>query len=109
MSALLNSKQVNEMIAASDKRRQERAEHLPTSALCAVAMVQIVERLREIGWKSSDYAPKNRPFKAILIGSTGVFTCLWLGGATGGFFCEDTNDYWPAKILVWCESDEVLI
>lgn len=100
---------LGKILAEAQIRRRERADHLPTTNHCVVALLQTVERLREIGWRDACYAPKDRSFDAIVMGGSGVHRCQWLGGTAGGWFIEDTNDWWPAQIVVWREIGELTI
>ena len=100
---------ISTILMTAQLRRKERAEHLPTTDHCTVALLQVMERLRELGWRDAvEHAPKNRSFDAIVLGGSGVHRCMWLGGKTGGYFIEEAHDWWPARIVVWKEIGEVV-
>ena len=104
----LMSNDLEAILWTAQLRRKERAEHLPTTDHCTVALLQVVERLRELGWQAAEYAPRNRSFNAVVLGGSGVHRCQWLGGKTGGYFIEEAHDWWPARIVVWKEIGEVV-
>ena len=104
----LVTQDISTILMTAQLRRKERAEHLPTTDHCTVALLQVVERLRELGWQAAEYAPRNRSFNAVVLGGSGVHRCMWIGGTTGGWFLEDDHDWWPARIVVWKEISEVV-
>ena len=103
MTSQLSNATILAILAEAEQQRDQRARALPTLDHCLIAMVQIMQRLRELGWRDAEYAPRDRTFLGITPGSTRAVRCVHLGGAEGAFFCEDGDDFWPVRILVWRE------
>ena len=104
----LMTQDISKILMTAQLRRKERAEHLPTTDHCTVALLQVMERLRELGWRDAEYAPRDRSFNAIVLGGSGVHRCMWIGGTTGGYFIEEAHAWWLARIVVWKEISEVV-
>ena len=88
-----------EIIKSAEQAKASRAAAYPEVQDCVEAMVQIRQRLLEMGWQSAEYAPKDGSrFQAISAGFAGPSECCWLGK---GFFVASEHDWWPTTILVW--------
>lgn len=101
----LNEIDVDKLLRTAEEQKAARAAQLPTHQDCIRLMIQIRLRLEELGWRSASYAPKDRPFEAIVAGYGGPSECQWLGS---GFFIADGGDLWPAQPFYFREkqSDE---
>ena len=64
--------------------------------------------LRELGWRSIDYCPKDGTrFLAIEAGSTGVFPCYYQGEwPKGTWWTEAHGDLWPSRPILFKPIDE---
>lgn len=74
----------------ADKAR--RAETMPTTDDALSALSSAKERLRELGWRSAIYCPKEgQEFAVIEWGCTGIFPAVYHGE-------------WPTGKLLYCDS-----
>jgi len=89
------------LFADIEARQAARAAKLPTEQHALEAMFEAYDRLRELGWRESMYAPKDKPLELIEPGSTGIHK------GQRGLHDEDDKfwifdgDVWPARPILW--------
>lgn len=105
---ILDPERIKELFARIEAKDAWRREVMPGEHEALVLMFEAFERLKELGWRDSHYAPRDsRPLELIEIGSTGVhrghcrerpasdFPTTW-------FWIED-GDLWPSKPILFRE------
>lgn len=96
------------LIAAADAAKAKRAADMPTEQDAINVMQEAFQRLRELGWNDAIYCPKDgSSFDAIEPGSTGIFRTHYSGEwPDGGWWSEDGGDLWPARPVLYRQTDE---
>jgi hypothetical protein len=76
-----------------------RAAAMPTEQDAIRQMSEAYHRLKELGWNSPDYCPKDgSEFDIIEAGSTGIHRCAYWGTwPTGTYNVFDSGDVWPSR------------
>lgn len=84
---------VHALLRDGEAQKAARAEQLPTEQDCIRMMVQCRLRLLDLGWKSGEYASKDKKIEGINPGFTGPAEYQHLGS---GWFIAGRGDWWPA-------------
>jgi len=86
------------LMAAAERAREDRATKMPDERAAIRAMQDAYLRLKELGWNDVVYCPKDgSTFKAIELGSTGIFDCHYDGEwPKGSWWLRDGGDLWPS-------------
>lgn len=94
---------VYKMLKDLDDGRKRRAKIMPDDAVAISAMFEAYDRLRELGWQSIIYCPKDGTvFDAIEAGSTGIHPCHYDGEwPQGSFWLHDGGDLWPGRPVLF--------
>lgn len=85
------------------QRRAEISARLPDEAACLRAMSEAFHRLRDFGWQSAMFCPKDgSSFDAIEAGSSGIHRCHYSGEwPDGHWYVEDAGDLWPSSPILF--------
>ena len=82
-----------EIMAQIDAAQLSRQDRYPTVQTCLDEAAQIMQRLKDMGWRDICYAPKDGTyFKAICFGATQPQTCCYIGKS---IFAASGGDWWP--------------
>ena len=89
---------------------EKREEDLRTDEEVKIlsAMYAQYKKLRNIGWRSIEYCPKDGSrFLAVEPGTTGVYPCHYKGEwPDGTWWMEHSGDMWPARPMLWKPMNE---
>lgn len=90
-----------------DANEKRKASLMPTSFEAVCLMHDAYDRLRQLGWSSGVYCPKDgSEFAVIEHGSTGIFTGRYSGEWPEGYIiCEDCVEH-PEGIM-WKPIDKL--
>src|SRR6266704_388718 len=85
--------------AHAKQKETDRAEHMPDEKSAIEALWSAHQRLKELGWKESQYCPQDGTrFRVIALGSTGVFDCYYSGEwPKGHYMLMDEHDCYPTS------------
>lgn len=88
---------------AAKAAEAKRAEDMPDEQAALDALQRAYTRLKELGWRDATYSPKDgSTFKAIEVGSTGIFDCSYWGEwPNGGWHVHDAGDLWPSRPILF--------
>lgn len=104
----ISQEQFDELLAASDRDKQARADEMPTEQDALKVLFRAYERLKELGWNDALYSPKDgSSFDSISVGSTGIHRCHYEGAwPDGRYWVEDGGDLWPAEPVLYRRTAE---
>lgn len=93
---------VEEIFRTAEAQRLKRAATMPSEADCLRVMMDVYQRLQELGWREAIYCPKDgTAFEAIEAGSTGIFRCHYSGTwPDGSWWAEDGGDLRPSRPIL---------
>lgn len=85
--------------AKCEAAKAKRAADMPDEQAALLTMAHAYERLRELGWRSAVYCPKDgSSFQAIEPGSTGTHDCHYEGKwPDGSWWVREDGDLWPSR------------
>ena len=85
------------------ERKRKRAELMPDERAAIDMMFMAWQRLKELGWNDIVYSPKDgSEFDVIEPGSTGIFTCTYLGDwPSGSWWIHDNGDSYPSHPILF--------
>lgn len=89
---------VDAVLLQIEEAQARRAALFPTAEAAMGVMRLATERLRDLGWASIEYSPKDgSTFQAYEVGMPVPTTCMYLGDwPSGGWFSVDADDMYPA-------------
>lgn len=88
-----------DIVEACERARKARAAQMPDEATALRVLSDAYERLTELGWRASMYAPRDgKHFKAIEAGSSGIHDCY--RDPEGRFWVCD-GDTWPSNPILF--------
>ncbi|ARQ01862.1 hypothetical protein CAK95_24280 [Pseudorhodoplanes sinuspersici] len=95
----LSAETAKELLDAAKAAQADRAKRMPDDHSALKAMFDAWQRLKELGWRDGDHAPKDgTTFESIEIGSTGIFDCSY---SLCGFWVADGGDMWPSHPILF--------
>lgn len=98
----LTRAEAEELRKAADAARARRAEMMPDEKAALRVMSDAYQRLREFGWNSAIYCPKDGThFQAIEAGSTGIHDCSYQGQWPKGSWWIHDGDIWPSRPILF--------
>jgi hypothetical protein len=99
----VNAERFQELWKEIKQHKSDRAERMPDDAAALRTMLDVMERLRELGWRDAIYCPKDGThFNAIEAGSTGIFDCYYDGEwPTGGWWIADGGELYPSRPILF--------
>lgn len=97
------SRYLQAILDAAEKRTNQRAVDMPTEQDAINAMWRAYQRLKELGWREAIYCPKDGTvFDAIEAGSTGIHPCHYEGDwPKGCWWLHEANDLWPSRPVLF--------
>lgn len=73
---LLGPEEIEVILKLCDEKKKKRISEMPTEQDAIHHLYRAYQRLVDLGWKEIIYCPKDgSSFKAIEVGSTGVWEC----------------------------------
>lgn len=96
---LLGPEEIEVILKLCDEKKKKRISEMPTEQDVIHHLYRAYQRLVDLGWKKIIYCPKDgSSFKAIEVGSTGVFDCFYEGQwPDGSWLVEDGGELWPSR------------
>ena len=87
----------------AEREEKNRADAMPTEQDAINQMFQAYQRLKELGWNSVSYCPKDGSmFDAIEAGSIGIAPTKYDGEQRRGrFWAYEANDIWPSSPILF--------
>lgn len=84
------------LIRESEAAKEARAVLMPTEEHAVRMMWSAFQRLRELGWKETCYAPTGVSFPTVSPGSAGIhIASRWEDWPSKDWMVEDRGDLWP--------------
>lgn len=98
----LRESEAASILKASDDAKAKRAADMPTEDAAVHALWSAYQRLRELGWRETCYAPTQQTVRLIEAGSSGIH----LGSRhepwpEKTWWIEDSSDLWPSTPILF--------
>jgi hypothetical protein len=94
---LLRKSEADLLLAAADASKAKRKVDMPTEEDAVRAMWSAYQRLKELGWRETCYAPTNVRVRLVEPGSSGIHVGSrhepW---PEKTWWLEDSSDLWPS-------------
>jgi hypothetical protein len=98
----LTRAEADALIEQCDKNDARRKELMPDEATALNVAHDAWQRLKEMAWRETRYAPKNKPLLMVEPGSTGIHRGY---RDEHGFWITDAGDLWPSHPTLFKEAD----
>ena len=94
---------VEKILLTAERKKQERAQAMPTEAVAIQTLTDAIQRLKELGWNDAIYSPKNGAFFEALNSRSGksyqyVYHGEW---PNGGWRIEEGGGCWPGRPILY--------